>query len=203
MVNTVNCNKRELQGAELKNWLEANKVGGSRLKAEMLYNEIGCWDSIECTRSRSDWPGTGYKTTFYRAMVGECCYEVSYQVTGPDSFRFSCDKVDLKAEEAERKAYGRKVSALAKKSGVPWKIVALLKNIDAAEDVNLAALNEAKAIHEAEAFNEKERHELSCGINRRKAAIARLLEGHEAVFGYEGQVRSSRLAGYLAGYEIN
>ena len=177
-------------------WLKDHVINGEISWTKRLLSRIGRWDSIQYVRSVSHWVGTGYKSYIYRVTVGDKTYEVKFRVTGPDSYSFCCEEIDLAAEEAKRKEYGRKVSALAKKAGVPWNIASLLEDKDAKG--NLEALKAAKAVHERE-LSEDIVHELYCGIARRNDAICGLLEEAALAFAFDGQVRSRRLADYLAG----
>lgn len=163
----------------------------------LLMEKIGRWDSSKFIRSVSHWVGTGYKTYYYRLSAGGKTYEAWFEVTGPDTFLSGCKEIDLKAEKAAKREYYNKVKSLADEAGVPWAIASLLKDKDGDRKKNIAALMEARQIH----FSKLDRdtvHELTCGIDRRLAAISDLLMRSE-LFALNGQVKSRRLADYLVG----
>lgn len=108
---------------------------------------------------------------------------------------------DPEAEAAARKAFGRKVAALSKKSGVPFKVVKILgsEQLEAPEVERMLHL--LNLVHQLPK-SEDERRELSCGIARRTAVMGRLLP--EEVYNFFevdslGQNRNRVLAGYIAG----
>lgn len=164
-------------------------------EARCFVGAIGRWDSSKYIRSVCHWVGTGYKTYYYRLSAGGKTYEAWFEVTGPDTFLSGCKEIDLKAEKAAKREYYNKVKSLADEAGVPWAIASLLKDKDGDRKKNIAALMEARQIH----FSKLDRdtvHELTCGIDRRLAAISDLLMRSE-LFALNGQVKSRRLADYL------
>ena len=185
-------------------WLKENNLG-NEVFTEWLFRKLGRWDSAQYLRKTCQWVGTGYKTYYYRLTVGNKVYDASYQVTGPrkDDFYAEYQEVDLRQEDADRKEYGRKVSLLAKAAGVPWRLVSLLASKeDADREKNLAALKKAKEIHNSR-LDKKTLHELvECGISRRSDAISNLLGDLKEQFNCSGQIKSQRMADYLAGYRI-
>ena len=74
----------------------------------------------------------------------------------------------------------------------------MLRDKDADRKKNIAALAEARVIHFAK-LSAKSLHELGCGIERRGEEIWRLLIRASA-FDIEGQIKSQRLADYLANW---
>lgn len=105
------------------------------------------------------------------------------------------------AEVAARKAFGRKVRALSLTSGVPFDVVKMLGESGMADPKVGEMLHLLRLVHDLPK-SEDERHELSCGIDRRKAELQRLLpEEVYNFFGvdYLGQGRCWSLAGYVAG----
>lgn len=108
---------------------------------------------------------------------------------------------DPEAEADARKAFGRKVAALSKKSGVPFEVVKILgsEQLEAPEAGRVLHL--LNLVHQLPK-SEGEKHELSCGIARRTAAMASLLPEEVYNFfhvGSLGQNRNWVLAGYIAG----
>lgn len=108
---------------------------------------------------------------------------------------------DPEAEAAARKTFGRKVATLSKKSGVPFEVVKILgsEQLEAPEVERVLHL--LNLVHQLPK-SEGEKHELSCGIARRTAAMWRLLP--EEVYNFFevdnlGQNRNWALAGYIAG----
>lgn len=177
-------------------WASENKIFSFE-GTLLLIEKIGRWDSARYIRSVSHWVGTGYKTYYYRLSAGDKTYEAWFEVTGPDSFSWGCEEIDIAAEKAAKRAYYNKVKTLADEAGVPWAIASLLRDKDGDRQKNVAALMEARQIH----FSKLDRdtvHELSCGIDRRLAAISDLLMRSE-LFALNGQVKSRRLADYLVG----
>ena len=203
MANTNFCNNANFQLSD-EEWLKENNLG-NEVFTEWLFRKLGRWDSAQYLRKTCQWVGTGYKTYYYRLTVGNKVYDASYQVTGPrkDDFYAEYQEVDLRQEDADRKEYGRKVSLLAKAAGVPWKLAALLSSKeDTDHEKNLAALKKAKEIHNSR-LDKKTLHELvECGISRRSDAISNLLGDLKEQFNYSGQIKSQRMADYLAGYRI-
>ena len=200
MANTNFCNNNfQLSDEE---WIKDHIVHNEAFTQELL-EELGRWDSAEYIRSTTQWVGTGYQTHFYRLTIGGRVYEAWYNVTGPGRYMSSWTEIDLAQEEADRKEYGRKVSRLAQAAGVPWKLASLLANKeDADREKNLAALEKAKEIRRSR-LDKKTLHELvECGIDRRSAAISLLLGDFRKQFDCSGQVKSQRMADYLAGYRI-
>lgn len=185
-------------------WIKENNLG-NEVFTEWLLRKLGRWDSAQYLRKTCQWVGTGYKTYYYRLTVGNKVYDASYQVTGPrkDDFYAEYQEVDLRQEDADRKEYGRKVSLLAKAAGVPWKLAALLSSKeDTDRERNLAALKKAKEVHNSR-LDKSTLHELvECGISRRCEKIANLLGDLTEQFNCSGQIKSRRLAEYLAGYNI-
>lgn len=185
-------------------WLKENNLG-NEVFTEWLFRKLGRWDSAQYLRKTCQWVGTGYKTYYYRLTVGNKVYDASYQVTGPrkDDFYAEYQEVDLRQEDADRKEYGRKVSLLAKAAGVPWKLAALLSSKEESDrEKNLMALKKAKEVHNSR-LDKSTLHELvECGISRRSDAISNLLGDLTEQFNYSGQIKSRRLAEYLAGYNI-
>lgn len=108
---------------------------------------------------------------------------------------------DPEAEAAARKTFGRKVATLSKKSGVPFEVVKILgsEQLEAPEVERVLHL--LNLVHQLPK-SEGEKHELSCGIARRTAAMASLLPEEVYNFfhvGSLGQNRNWALAGYIAG----
>ena len=200
--NAINSNPSTILTDE--EWLKENNLG-NEVFTEWLLRKLGRWDSAQYLRKTCQWVGTGYKTYYYRLTVGNKVYDASYQVTGPrkDDFYAEYQEVDLRQEDADRKEYGRKVSLLAKAAGVPWRLVSLLASKeDADREKNLAALKKAKEIHNSR-LDKKTLHELvECGISRRSDAISNLLGDLKEQFNCSGQIKSQRMADYLAGYRI-
>lgn len=200
MANTNFCNANfQLSDEE---WIKDHIVYNEAFTQELL-EELGRWDSAEYIRSTTQWVGTGYQTHFYRLTIGGRVYEAWYKVTGPGRYMSSWTEIDLAQEEADRKEYGRKVSLLAKAAGVPWKLAALLSSKeDTDRERNLAALKKAKEVHNSR-LDKSTLHELvECGISRRCEKIANLLGDLTEQFNCSGQIKSRRLAEYLAGYNI-
>lgn len=166
-------------------------------EAHCLVGAIGRWDSARYIRSVCHWVGTGYKTYYYRLSAGGKTYDAWFEVTGPDTFMWGYEEIDLAAEKAAKRAYYAKVKSLADEAGVPWAIASLLKDKDGDRQKNVAALAEARQIHFSN-LDDETVHELQCGINRRIAAISDLLMRSE-LFNLNGQVKSRRLADYLVG----
>lgn len=108
---------------------------------------------------------------------------------------------DPEAEAAARKAFGRKVAALSKKSGVPFEIVKILGSEQLESPEVERVLHLLNLVHQLPK-SEDERHELSCGIARRTAAMWQILPKEVYNF-FEiddlGQKRNCVLAGYIAG----
>ena len=203
MANTNFCNNANFQLSD-EEWLKENNLG-NEVFTEWLFRKLGRWDSAKYLRKTCQWVGTGYKTYYYRLTVGNKVYDAWYKVTGPrkDDFYAEYQEVDLRQEDADRKEYGRKVSLLAKAAGVPWKLAALLSSKEESDrERNLAALKKAKEVHNSR-LDKSTLHELvECGISRRCEKIANLLGDLTEQFNCSGQIKSRRLAEYLAGYNI-
>lgn len=200
MANTNFCNNANFQLDE--EWIKDHIVYNEAFTRSLL-KELGRWDSAEYLRSTTQMVGTGYRTHYYHLFAGDKTYEVFYQVTGVDTFYWEWKVYDPQQEEADRKEYGRKVSLLAKAAGVPWKLAALLSSKEESDrERNLAALKKAKEVHNSR-LDKSTLHELvECGISRRCEKIANLLGNLTEQFNCSGQIKSRRLADYLAGYNI-
>lgn len=201
MANETLCNNANFQLSD-EEWIKDHIVYNEAFTQELL-EELGRWDSAEYLRSTTQWVGTGYQTHFYRLTIGGRVYEAWYKVTGPGRYMSSWTEIDLAQEEADRKEYGRKVSRLAQAAGVPWRLASLLASKeDSDREKNLAALEKAKEIRRSR-LDKKTLHELvECGISRRSDAISNLLGDLKEQFNYSGQIKSQRMADYLAGYRI-
>lgn len=108
---------------------------------------------------------------------------------------------DPEAEATARRTFGRKVAALSKKSGVPFGIVKILGSEQIKAPEVERVLHLLNLVHQLPK-SEGEKHELSCGIARRTAAMWRILP--EEVYNFFevdnlGQNRNWALAGYIAG----
>ncbi len=185
---TVNKNEEIL-------WVNNHKICNEQVTRSLLC-EIGRWDSARFVRSYSNWVGTGYRSYIYRLTAGQRTFEALIK-EDQGAFLQEVHEVDLAAEKAAKQAFYRKAKSLAEEAGVPYAIAAMLKNIDGEREKNLAALAEARLVHFAR-LDEESMHELHCGIDRRNAEIYNLLIRYADLFTICGQIRSWRLADYLA-----
>ncbi len=182
---------------EEKHWLKEHCLWGSEDLTQSVLNEIGRWDREE----------PRFTAGQYRLFKGDDVYEIkSWVNAGRDGIQYhhSLEKVDLAAELEAQKAFGRRARRLANAAGVPFKIAALVEeNIE--DTKALEALVFIKKIRaNADKIDRPTRHELiNCGIERRQNAICRVLgDEYAAMFRIFGQIKSRRLADFIAGLDV-
>lgn len=178
-------------------WIRNNIVYSEEGTRAILFR-IGRWDKVLSCQKFCSWPGTGYKTYVYRLSAGGKVYEAWFSVTGPGTYNWDVEEVNLEAEKKAKREYYLKVKSLADEAGVPWKIAALLKDKDADRKSNVTALVQARNIHFS-VLDDESVHELSCGISRRVSEICYQLSVWADMFALNGQVKTRRLADYLIG----
>ena len=94
----------------------------------------------------------------------------------------------------EKKSFGKRVSLLAKRAGVPWEVAVFAGQV--ADDNE--AVNILKAIKLAKNnITEDLSYELSYGINRRVDALSKVLGTTWEKLNCKGQRQTSTLASYL------
>lgn len=162
-----------------------------------LREELGDFSVVRFVRSYTRWVGTGYRNFVY--VVDEK-WQVTVSACYTSGVYFNSYNIeDYKQIVASKKAYGRRVSRLAKQAGVPWDIAVFTGNL--ADDGEVVAV--LKAVKAAKGTADKAtRWELSCGIGRRVAAIEKLLGGDTwKKLSCRGQRQTKTLADYLLGEE--
>ena len=184
--------ERGLELFEEKTWIRLHLLLDNEEITRKAMNRIGRWDEeLYCEKPHSA-----------RVRQGQCCYEIYAPrlVMGkPENlYDVSIIVYDPLEEAQKKKAFGRKVRELANQAHVPFKIAALLWNLEDTNNIKaLMAVHDARV--NSDTLDDITRHELlECGIERRLDAIRRVLGDYTDFFRLDGQIKSNRLALFLA-----
>lgn len=154
--------------------------------------------TVEYIESQSRWAGTGYRNLIYRVVGTDDAVEEQLNVYCQEDGGFYTHIYYLKGFFSKRKAFGRKCKGFAGYYALPVEFVMAI-GPDALQ-ANMIALANVLRYAKVQCHDESIRWELSCGIGRRKKAIAYVL-GNDLynAFGIEsmGQKNSSRVADFL------
>lgn len=195
----LNEEEEALRLIDERHWAEEHRVYSLEITMRLM-ELVGRWDRVISSRSVSRMRGTGYRNIFYRLQCGEKQYEVEVRANCYSQGKFydciyAVKEIDLASEKAERRAFYFKVKELADAAQVPWNIAKLVSD-RGGKEIAIEALIAAREIAESD-LDEATKHELECGIDRRKAAMVNLLGEHFYMFEVQGQKRSQELASYL------
>ncbi len=187
----------ESEGARINaenEWAE-NHLVYSRQITLRLAEELGHFENVEFLRSVSRWVGTGYKDYIY-VIDGRWQVTVSANNHCGGEFYDSYRIEDYSKIVASQKAFGRRVSRLAKQAGVPWEIGVFVGNIGTDEEA-VQILKQVKSARGT--ADESLKWELCCGIGRRTTALETILGETWKKLNCKSQKQTKTLANYLLG----
>ena len=184
-------NERELASKVELNNGTADETYGVRT----LASECGLADDavVEYVRNESRWAGTGYVDRIYRVVGTDDAVKVHEAAGCMENILFENASFH-KGYFAEQKSYAQQCGALSRKYKVPFDVALALGTN---EDVYVSFVK-----IDRKAISKKLRHELTCGISRRKDALYEVLgaELYRALkIEWMGQRNSERIAWYFVG----
>lgn len=158
---------------ELNKWADAHLIE-NRYVTKLIVNHIGRFQKWVYQNShRRKWATC---QTYYTTYLVDDKWLVTVERTSSYS-RYEPDRYEIRVEDyapikEQKKAWGRRLSTIARKAGVPWEIAKMVSHLD--DDEAIKILCYIKSIRESN-ISEKLQWELSCGKNRRCNALEVLL----------------------------
>lgn len=147
---------------------------------------------VEFVKEESRWAGTGYTNSVYRVVGTDDAAIIEHAAGGISNIWWEKAYVE-KGYFAKQKSYAQQCGSLSKKFKLPFDL-ALALGTDENIYVDFVKVDR-------KAISKELRHELTCGINRRKNALYVVL-GEDLYnllkIEWMGQRNSERIAWYLA-----
>ncbi len=149
---------------------------------------------VEFIETQSRWTGTGYKNSIYRVVGTDDAIIILHNNGTVDNLSWDSVRVK-KGYFAERRSYGQRVGALARKYRLPFELCLALGDRENIYPWFLSALTQLGHVTVSTV------NDLWAGINRRKAGLRVALgdDLYDAIgIDKMGQQNSTRIAEYVA-----